>query len=79
MGLKSGFLGGSFSGLGIPEVCQEVVELPEPYVTYLFKDLYKEIIIRSPKKVGSVGSRYTIISREVAAKMSQLGVLDRET
>ena len=31
---------------------------PLPYVTYRFKDLYKEIIIRSPKKVGSVGSRY---------------------
>ena len=25
--------------------------------TYLVKDLYKEIIIRSPKKIGSSGSR----------------------
>ena len=30
---------------------------PRPQRTYLFKDLYKEIIIRSPKQVGSLGSR----------------------
>ena len=31
--------------------------LPYPGITYLFKDVYKEIIIRSPKKVGSSGLR----------------------
>ena len=28
-----------------------------PQRTYRFKDLYKELIIRIPEKVGSVGSR----------------------
>ena len=27
--------------------------LPEPQITYLFKDLYKEIIIRNPSFLGS--------------------------
>ena len=31
--------------------------LREPGITYLFKGLYKEIIIRNPKKVGYSGSR----------------------
>ena len=28
-----------------------------PKLSYLFEDLYKEIIIRKPKEVGSSGSR----------------------
>ena len=32
--------------------------LPGPRRTYLFKDLVLEIIIRNPKKVGSLVSRY---------------------
>ena len=35
-------------------------ELPRPQRTYLFKDAYKAFIIRSPKKVGSLGSRYCL-------------------
>ena len=31
--------------------------LPGPQRTYLFKDLYKEIIIRNPKKEGFIGLR----------------------
>ena len=30
---------------------------PEPQITYLFKDLYKDFIIRNPEKVGSLGCR----------------------
>ena len=29
-------------------------------ITYLFTDLYKEFIIRNPKKVGSLGSRKAV-------------------
>ena len=31
--------------------------LPQPQITYLFQDLYKEIIVRNPKKVGYSGLR----------------------
>ena len=31
-----------------------------PKITYLFKDSYKEFILRNPKKVGSLGSRYRV-------------------
>ena len=31
--------------------------LPQPQMTYLFKDFYKEIMRRNTKKVGSLGSR----------------------
>ena len=32
-------------------------DYPNPQITYPFRDLYREIIIRNPKKVGSLGSR----------------------
>ena len=32
--------------------------LPSPQITYFFQDLYKEIILGNPKKVGSLGSRW---------------------
>ena len=32
--------------------------LPRPGITYLSKDLHKEIIVRNPKKVGYSGLRY---------------------
>ena len=28
-----------------------------PQITYLLEELYQEIVMRSPKKVGSLGSR----------------------
>ena len=31
--------------------------LPEPQISYLVKDLYKEIILGNPKMVGYLGSR----------------------
>ena len=34
--------------------------IPWPQVTYPFKDLYKEIILGNPKRLGSLGSRYCL-------------------
>ena len=34
--------------------------LPSPRTTYLFKDSYKEIIVRKLKNVGYLGSRYAL-------------------
>ena len=45
-------------GLGVlSKVLCMTVYIPGPGMTYLLKDLYKEITIRSLKKVGSSGSR----------------------
>ena len=42
----------------VPEDLEVTLPRPRPQRTYfLLKDFYKEIIIRSPKKVGSLGSR----------------------
>ena len=43
----------------------ETIPLPEPGITYLFQDLYKEIIRGNPKKVGSLGLRYSLKSKSV--------------
>ena len=31
--------------------------IPKPHITHLFKDLYQELIISSPTRVGYFGSR----------------------
>ena len=35
--------------------------IPRPQRTDLLKDLYKGIRVRSPQKVGSLGSRYPLV------------------
>ena len=35
-----------------PQAVRNAKALPRPQRTYLFKDVYKEFIIKSPKKVG---------------------------
>ena len=44
-------------GFGLGAWGFRVWEIPKPQIMYLFKHLYKEIIIGKPKKVGSLGSR----------------------
>ena len=48
---------------------------------HLFSDLYKETIIRNPKKVGSLGSGYFLSCREGPTRHSslQLGVQSSTT
>ena len=53
---KSGVAGVELSGLGVSGSSMVWV-LPWPGITCLFKDLYKEIRRRNPKKVGYSGLR----------------------
>ena len=54
MALQSPVYGFSLGAGGLG--CQSL-GIPQPGITYLFKDLYKETIIRNPKKAGYSGLR----------------------
>ena len=41
----------------LPSVNKPNLALPQPQITYLFKDLHTDIILGNPKKASSLGSR----------------------
>ena len=47
--------------------------LNKPQITCLFKDLYEEIIIRNPKQVGLIGSRWSLEFRVVRFRDQRFG------
>ena len=55
------FLRYTFVSTPLPYDIYIYIYIPGPYRTCLLRTYYKEIIIRNPKQVGSLGSRYIYI------------------